>query len=321
MDEKNTREINLLDMLFAIWKWLVRCVRIFLNAVVKILRLIFRHKILTVALMLSAVIISQYLARSSNKQYNVDAMVVLHGVQAQTVMQIGSQLTSSSSRFKETSLARKLGLQDSVAKKISSILFFDVIDFHKDSVPDLVDFKRNHSNSDTVNVKMKDHVYIRFKIKGTNHAGEISNAILNYINKNTIVHADFETLINIYKQRIKLIDVESKRIDSLARKKYFEDEKTQIRLQNNQLLVGNQQKQLFYGDLLALQKYRSEAETKIAEAPAPAVVPSGFIINPQPVNGRVKYGVYGLVIGLCIALLLSVLIENLGKILEFLNKR
>lgn len=321
MDEKTTKEINLMDILIAIWGWIVKGVKAVIRTIGLILQLLFRHKILVIISMLVCFGVSQYFARKDNRRYNVDAMAVLHGPQAQTVMQIGNQLSLSSQRFTETSIGHKLGLNDSIAKKIAAIKFYNVIDYQKDSVPDLVDFHRNHSLSDTVNVKMRDHVYIRLQLIGTNHADEISNAVLNYINSNPVVRTDYETQINEYKQQIVVLDAEAKRIDSLAKIKYFEDEKTQIRLQNNQLLVGNQQKQLFYGDLLLLQSRKSLAEKRIAEAKSPVVVPSGFIINPKSLNGRITNGVYGLVLGLLLGLVLSFIIENLKKWLIFLSNK
>ena len=321
MEEKNTKEVNLLDIMSVIWNWIVKVVMFVISLAGKTLQLLFRHKILTIILLLLAFAVSQYFSRPSNRKYNVDAMAVLYGVQAKTVMQVGSQLTASSPRFEETSLSRKLGISDSVSKKIAGINFFNVIDFKSDSVPDRVDFNNKHPLSDTLNVRMRDHVYIRLKTIGTKHAAEVGDAVLKYINSNPTVQTEFESWKNQLRQSIVIAGLESKRLDSLARIKYFQDAKPNIRLDNNNLLIGNQYTQLFYGDMLYMQRIISESEAKLAEAETPLVIPSGFIINPQATNGRVKNGIEGLLIGLVLSVIAAFVIENFKNWIKFLNQK
>lgn len=320
-NNKTTNEINLIEILAIVWNWIVSAVKFVFRFAGGLLQMIFRHKVLTIILLIVAFAISQYFARTSNRQYNVDAMAVLHGVKAKTVKQIGSQLSTSSPRFKETTLGYKLGLPDSLSKRLLGVQFFDVIDYKKDSVPDVVDFNRNHSLSDTTNVVMPDHVYIRLILQGTKNVSEIGDAVLTYINENPVVDTDFETSKEMLKKQILITELEDKRLDSLAMIKYFENEKPNIKFQNNQLLIGNQTTQLFYGDRLYLQKIRAQAETKLAEAKAPVVIPSGFIINPKAINGRIKNGMNGLIIGLVLSVLIAFVLENYKKWIKFLKQK
>lgn len=321
MEEKNTREINLVDIFSAIWKWIVGAVLYIVAFVGKTLQLLFRHKVLTVILLLLAFGISQYLSRPSNRKYNVDAMAVLYGAEAKTVMQVGRQLVSSSPRFEITSLAHKLGISDSIAKEIVGVKFFNVIDYKNDSVPDMVDFRKKHSLTDTLNVLMPNHVFIRFKIKGTEHYEEVGDAILNYLNNNQAIQTEYQTWREIQNQKVAIADSETNRIDSLARKKYFEDSKQHMRFENNQLIVGSQYVQLFYSDMFKIHQKKTEAQVKLAEAKAPVMVPSGFVIDPKPINGRIKNGVKGLLIGLALSMVLAFVIENYKKWIEFLSQK
>lgn len=321
MEEKNTKEVNLLDILIAVWNWAVKAVMFVISLIGKTLQLLFRHKILVIILMLAAFAISQYFARPSNRNYNVDAMAVLYGVQAKTVMQVGNQLSTSSPRFEMTSLAHKLGVSDSVSKKIGAVQFFNVIDYKTDSVPDKVDFDNKHSLSDTVNVRMRDYVYIRLKMHGMDHAQEVGESVLNYLNNNEAIKAEYETWKKTLEQKIFVAYKEAKRIDSVANIKYFEETKPNIRFDNNRLLIGNQQTQLFYGDMFYLHKNITESEGKLAEAKTPIVVPSGFIINPNATNGRVKKGVEGLIVGFVLSILLAFFLENYKKWIKYLNNK
>lgn len=319
-DKKSTNEINLVDILGIIWEWIVSAVKFIVNLIGKTLQLLFRHKILTLILLLLSFAISQYNSRLSNRKYYVGGMAMLHGVPSSTIKQVGNQLTLSSNRFESTSLEQKLGLDTETAKFLIDVQFFDVIDYKKDSIPDVVDFSRKHSLSDTTNVVMRDHIYIRMKMYGTQHVQEVGDAVLTYLNSNATVQSDYETRRTNLTQRIEIIDSELKRIDSLSLIKYFEPEKQGMRFENNQLFVGNQYTQLFYRDKLVLQKNKAQTITSLAAAKAPVVMPSGFIIEPKALNDRIPNGIKGLAIGLALSILLASVFENYKKWVEFLKR-
>jgi len=319
MDNQNTKEINLMDIFTAIGKWLRKIIVGFIKYIGKLLQLSFRHKILIICVLLVSVIIGQYLSRPSARKYKVEGMCQLNGVNAPTVMETGKQLSFSSPLFLSTSLARKLNIPDSVAKKVAAIELFPVIDYQHNGVPDLVDFNRNHSLNDSMNVLMKNYVYIRIKMIGTDHAQEVGNAVLNYINSNEKAKKDFNVKRAQLIERINMCDMELARIDSLANITYFKDKKPEIKFENNKLLLGNSEIQLFYKNLLELLDTKAIAQTKLEDAVKPIVNPAGFIINPSPVNSRLKYGVYSLVFGLVLGLIFGFIIENRKKWLNFLK--
>ncbi|NLO70671.1 MAG: hypothetical protein GX102_06965 [Porphyromonadaceae bacterium] len=318
--KKSTNEINLVDILGIIWKWIVAAITYVVKLIGKTLQLLFRYKVLTIILLLLSFAFSQYQSRSSNRKFKVGGMAILHGVPASTIKQVGRQLTSSSDRFEATSLGQKLGLDKEKAESVELIEFFDVIDYQKDSIPDVVDFNRNHSLSDTTNVIMPNYIYIQMKMKGTKNVDEVGDAVLEYLNENATIKSNFETKRANLTQRIEIIDAELKRIDSLSLIKYFKPEKQSLKFENNQLIVGNQFTQLFYGDKLTLQKNKAETLTEFNAAKSPVIMPSGFIINPKALNGRVINGIKGLLIGLAISIFFAFIIENYRKWIEFLNK-
>ncbi|MFV0391875.1 MAG: hypothetical protein ACK5KP_08355 [Paludibacteraceae bacterium] len=320
-DKKTTSEVNLMDILVSIWNWIVKAVKYLFHLIGTVLQLLFKYKILTLIILIFAFAVSQYYARQSNRKYQTGAMAYLYGVRSPKVKQVGNQLTSSSPKFKETSIGYKLDLPDSLASRLLSVEFFDVIDYKSDSVPDRVDFARNHSLTDTLNILMNSYIYVRLTTLGTQNVDKISNAVLNYLNENADIKSDFDVYKSTLQERIQVAELESKRIDSLARKKYFESEKPNIQLQNNRLLVGEQRTQLMYGDLLFLQKDKAETERRLSEAKAPVVLPSGFIINPRPINGRVTNGIDGLIIGIILSVMLAFVLENYKKWLQFLRQK
>ncbi|NDP20590.1 MAG: hypothetical protein GZ091_05880 [Paludibacter sp.] len=319
MEENNSKEINLLQLIALVFGWFKKTGNRLIHFFVEMLRISFRHKISLIILVVICVAIGQYMARKSVRTYNADAMVMIYGSDAQTVKEVSKQLENSLSSNKLISLATKLSLPDSIAKNIASINSYYVIDYMRDSVADKIDFKKNHSLTDTVNVRMRDRIYLRMQIKSIAQVPQVQTALLNFFNNNNVLKSQFGVKKNEYIQQIRLCDLELKRIDSLASISYFKENEKQLRFDNNRLLIGEQHKQLFYGELLRLQEIKSVAEFKLSNYNQPIEIPASFVVNPVPLNGRVKYGVYGIIIGYFLALFLALITENYKKTLKFLN--
>ncbi len=321
MEDNNSKEINLLQLISLFFDWLIKIGKNILKAVSYILRLTFRRKITFIIVILVAIAVGQYMSRKSARIYKAGATAMIYGGDAQTVRAICKQLENSTPANKLISLSTKLSLPDSVAKNIVAIGSYYWIDFMRDSVADVVDFKDKHSLSDTMNVRMRDRVYIQLMTKSISQVPVVQQAILNYLNNNSDLKTQFETKRNDLLQQIKICNTESARIDSLAKEFYFKSPESQLQVTNNSVLLGEQRKQLFYGELLRLQELRGAAQIKLADFKQPVDMPSGLVVDPFPINGRVKYGILSILIGYALAFVLAVLLENFKGIMSFLKKK
>lgn len=317
----NDNEINLLQLVNLVFNWLKSIFLYFFVFIGYLLKLSYKHKIITIVFLLCSVSIGLYQSRPSAKIYKAEAMVMINGSEAQTVKEVCKQLENYSSEKKIISLSSKLSIPDSIAKNIVSIQSFYVIDYLKDGTADFVDFKNSHSLTDTLNKKMKDRLYFRVKIKNINQISVIQDAILQYLNNNKVLKTDFETKREEYKQQVLICNRESERIDSLAKVSYFKDRTTELRFTKDQLLLGEQKKQLFYDDLLRLQDLRAFINSKLADFKTPVYLPSGFVVNPSPENGSLKYSAIALIVGYLISLLLLVIIDNFKRTIKYLESK
>ena len=321
MEENNNKEINLLQLLTLLYNWFIKVLKNTINFFGNLIQLSYKFKILTIVVVAFNVSISLYLTRPSARIYKAEAMAMLYGSEAQTVKEVCKQLENSISSNNLYSLATKLSIPDSVAKNIVGFQSFYVIDYMKDKVADKIDFNNNHSLTDTLNIKMKDRLYFRVLSTNINQIPKVQVAILNYFNNNNVMKAQFANKRSELIQEIKICNNESLLIDSLAKVSYFKEVDKQLQFDKNKLIVGEQKKQLFYGELLDLQNIKSKAETQIVDFKQPVELPSGFVLNPIPLNGRVKYGVESIFIGYFIAVVISVLINNFKKIIKFLERK
>lgn len=321
MEDNNSKEINLLQLITLFFDWLKMVFKGIINAIGQIIKLSFRHKTILVIVIAMSVIVGQYMARKSARIYKAEAMAMIYGSDAQTVKEVTRQLENSLSTNNLISLATKLSLPDSVAKNIAEISSYYVIDYLKDDVADIIDFDNNHSLSDTLNLRMVDRIYLRIKTRNINQIAKVENAILNYFNNNEILKKHLDSKRDELKQQIKICNSEMLRLDSLAKVTYFSENNKQLQFDNNKLIIGKQEKQLFYNDLIYLQSFKSKSEKDLSEIELPVQFLSGLVVNPTPLNGRVKYGVTSLFVGFAIALIIAFFIENTDKIWSFLNRK
>lgn len=320
MEENNSKEINLLQLIGAAVDWFVKVGKSVLNLIADLIKLSYRYKIIIGVVLVLSIVYGQYLARPSERIYNAEAMAMLYGSEAQTVKEVSKQLENTLASNDLISFAAKLSLPDSIAKNIVGFQTFYVIDYLKDNVADKVDFANNHSLTDTLNLKMKDRLYFQVKIKKIAHLPVVQAALLQYFNSNSAMKTEFDIRKTELVNRIQICNIESRRIDSLAKISYFKNVDQQMSFDNNKLLVGEQKKQLFYDELLRLNDIRSYSEFRLADFKQPVDLPSDFVVNPKPINGRGKYGINSVIIGYALGLLIVILLDNLKKIKTFLVK-
>jgi len=321
MEENNSKEINLLQLISLFFNWLKKKWELILNFLGYLLRLSFRHILVIFIAVFVCFSIGYYLSRPSARIYKAEAVAMLYGVDTQTAKEVSKQLESSVSSNTLFSLSSKLSLPDSVTKNIVEITSFYVIDYLKDGVADMIDYKNSHSLTDTLNLRMKDRFCLQIKTLNINQVPIVQAAILNYFNTNLVMRNQFNIRKSEITQQINICDIELQRIDSLAKIFYFKDTEKQIRFEKDKLLVGDQKKQLFFEDLLKLHDIKAFAQSKLTDYTQPMTLPSGLVVNPNPENGRLKYEIVGLFLGFLIGLFVSALIENFKKILSFLDKK
>ena len=321
MKENDNKEINLLQLLEILINWIkVLIINIF-SFIGKLLKLLFRHLVLTLVSIIICLSIAIYFTRPSAKIYKADAIALVYGCDAQTVREISKQLENSGPVKGYASIASKLSLPDSVARNIIGFRTYTVIAYQKDGVAVLVDYNDIYPIKDTMYVKMRDRVSMQLLVKNINQIPQIQKAILNYFNTNEMLRIRLDNFKNQMNQQIAISGVELKRVDSLAKVSYFKDNNQQIRLNQNKLLFGEQQKQLFYTDLLKLQEIISTSKSALSNCKEPIEFPSGFAVDPKPINGIVKYSAYALILGLFISLVVAGLIENFSKITNYLKTK
>lgn len=319
MDDKNSKEINLLQLLSLVFNWIASVTKKIITFVGKLLQLSVKHWVLFSTILLLCIALGQYMARPSARKHKAGGIAMLYGSDNYTVGEICRQLSNTFSDNKNLSLSAKLGIPDSISKNIVTIASYNVIDYLKDETPDKIDFTRKHSLTDTLNLVMKDRIYLEIVTRNVNQVKTFQDAFLKYLNSNTVLKTKFETEKINLQNRIKVCDSEIKRIDSLAKVSYFKDTNKEISFNNNKLTVGEQRKQLFYDDMIRLNDIKAYSSEKIATYVQPVDFPSDMVVNSIAINNRITYGMKSFIIGTLLAFLMVFLLDNSKKIISFLK--
>ncbi|MBP8945424.1 MAG: hypothetical protein KBG25_05975 [Paludibacteraceae bacterium] len=319
MEEKNSQEVNLLDLIKMFNNWLKNVGKSILKLFNYLFKTSYKDKYSILVILIISIIIGQYYARPSNRQYYAEAMAYLFGPDAQTVKEVAKQLENVNSQNKLTSLSTKLSLPDSITKNIVSINSYYVIDHLNDNTPDKVDFKNSHPLDDTLNVRMRNRIYFRIITKNIDQIPQVQKALLNFFNSNPIISLQCEGKKMELKEKIAISEKEIQRLDSLAKMTYFKEPEKQLSWSNEKLIIGDQRKQLFYSDLLYLHDVKAECEAALLTYKQPIEFPSGLVVNPNPINGKMKYGLLSILIGLGIGILVALLNDQLKNTIK-MNK-
>lgn len=321
MKDKETKEINLLQLINIFFEWIMRILKKAFLFLGFLSQLFFKYWMVSFAIILLSLVVGLYLSRPSARIYKAEAMALFYGCELPTAKEVCGQLQNSLVKEKELSLGAKLGIPDSIANSIVLIENFNVIDYLKDETQDLIDFKKNHSLTDTLNLIMQDRFYLRIKMRNISYVKMVETAILQYFNSNPMIKREYEYAKAYLQSRIDLCDREMMRIDSLAKVSYFKDPNSKINFENDKLIVGEQEKQLFYKDLIQLTDIKSYSQKRLIDYKQPVAFPSGLKVNPLPINNRIKYTISSILIGVSIALLVAFILENLKKIMTYLLAR
>jgi len=322
MEEKKQNEINLLDLMQMFFRGLKKCGVSLLNLLGNTLRLLYRHKTLTCIVLAIGIAFGYYSGRPANRVFHAEAMAILNGSVAQTVKEVSRQLENASQLSDFTSLSAKLDLPDSIARNIISIESFYVIDFLADGTPDKVDFSHRHSWTDTLNVRARNRLFFRVRTRDVSQLPVFEEAFLNHFNTNSQLLGAFNARKGNLVQEIQILNSELVRLDSLAEISYFEAfTNQQIVFRENALLVGEQRKQMLHREFAIVQDRKTWRELEFAHFTAPVVLPTGFIVSPQPEKGRIRYMATYFFIGLVVAISLSLFIEHRKRILNYLQTK
>lgn len=264
-----------------------------------------------------------YFSRFENRIYKANAIAMINGASLQQFQQAFTPLRTE--QLVPDEAAVKPYLQN---KTITRLETFFVIDAMNDGISDYTDFERESSSTDTVRVRMKDRLALRFRIKGRNlgQLGDIENALLAYLNSNEALSQSFEGYVANLREEGAFNHAQAQKLDSLTSYYYFNEKtvvptigKQDTKGGNVNLYVDSSVK-LFLDDIYKQQQHLQQTDYRIQLATAPVVLENHFYLDPVPVNSRLKVMIWSLLLAWLISYICAELLNNRKAVSAWLKK-
>jgi len=321
-NKTSTDEIDLLDLFRrmgrTISRWASELGRAFLISVVFLLR---RWIPLGLSLV-AGVGLSLYMKLTSESFYTSDMILRGNAIPNAEMIPYINKLHNFFNEKNRPVLANELFLEPNVVKNIIDINAFWIIGRGKDRVvPTEVDYVNSHYVYDTVNIRMLDRLDIRVKIKSTQELTLLQNAIISYINKDSLFQQKNRLRLRQNKELLSRLDYDILQLDSLQKVKYFEETRSRHSSNGGQMIFLQEQKtQLVYTDIYNLYARKQSLEIDRDLYKDIVTVISDFDLPAKRENGGLYYGKHYIPLFFVITLLLLIILANRKKLKEVYNK-
>lgn len=318
MDNKENKELDLLDVLNSIGVGLKNCGLWVLKGIEWLLRLVYRCKFIC----LFFIILFGFLCYWQNrtKIYRGESDLKVSAFPAYTIKNLLEPLHLQCVYADSSLVASKLGLTVDEASKITNIEAFDYVDMFCDGTPDYVDFDQTWNATDTTMALFPGKLRVRIECIDTALFPKLSDAIINAISNSTQVKKEVALRISQLDEKIEAVDYEIMLLDSLRKKEYFERGKDVKLNLDKTVMLNEREMKLYHGDMLNLGKIRQELTWERNIYNQGLVFENNFEVNPLPINRWTKTYPKFIMIGLFFGILTSIIYTYRKSISSFFNK-
>ena len=318
------KETSLFDLIYAACKACGRGINRIICLLSRMIRLSWRKAYIVLPLLILGLAAGIYWTRPENRKYKVEAVLILNGPTefdvAQALMPIEFAVDANMSETQN--LQNLLQLEPEIARVTTRFEHFPVIDFRHDSVPDMIDYKRSHKRSDTLDIVMDNRIAVRFRTKNINSVPTVQQNLLQYLNSQPQIQAAFEAKKADIERFAEFCRVQTEVLDSFIVEFYFNQgtgSQNKVRPWSPGLVVGSREVQAMHNDMFELLERRKQVTHELSQMTAPVVLDSNFALNPEPVRNPHIWRILFMLAGWIAGAVLAWLIEDRKNILAWLR--
>ena len=318
------KETSLFDLIYAACKACGRGINRIICLLSRMIRLSWRKAYIVLPLLILGLAAGIYWTRPDNRKYKVEAVLILNGPTefdvAQALMPIEFAVDANMSETQN--LQNLLQLEPEIARVTTRFEHFPVIDFRHDSVPDMIDYKRSHKRSDTLDIVMDNRIAVRFRTKNINSVPTVQQNLLQYLNSQPQIQAAFEAKKADIERFAEFCRVQTEVLDSFIVEFYFNQgtgSQNKVRPWSPGLVVGSREVQAMHNDMFELLERRKQVTHELSQMTAPVVLDSNFALNPAPVRNPHIWRILFMLAGWIAGAVLAWLIEDRKNILAWLR--
>ena len=218
-------------------------------------------------------------------------------------------------------LSGALSMKPDMAKNISDISAYWIIDQSRDGIPDFIDYRGNHNSADTVNIRMQDRLAIRAIINSPQDLSLVRDGIIRFVSDDSLFQQRNRLRLKQNQDLLGRINYDIIQLDSLQKVKYFEETRNIRPASGGQIVFMQEQKtQLVYGDIYSLYARKQLLESERDLYKGIVTILSDFSLPARRDNGGLYYGKFIIPLFFAIALLILIILANRRKLDEIFKK-
>lgn len=265
--------------------------------------------------------VSYFFKVTSESAYTSDLVLRTNAVSTDDMLAYINRLHTFCIEQNKQTLAQAISLTPDQTKNINDINAFWIIDNGNDEVPDFVDYMGSHDVYDTINVRMKDRLDIRVKIKSPQELSTVRDGIILFINKDSLFQQKNRVRLRQNMEMLARLDYDIQQLDSLQKIKYFEETKSRLPQGGGQMIFLQEQKtQLIYSEIQALYLRKQIRESDRDLYQGIVTVLSDFSIPAVRDNGGFYYAKRTVPVFFILSLLILIVISNRKKLKDIYEK-
>lgn len=283
----------------------------------KALQLTYKYKALCALFIIVSSSLAIYQTTGDRKVYKGDMTISINDGNSFQYAEMVNSLNKYAKDLDHEGLAAALDLPSEIANEVRFLKPYFLIDMNKDSLCDIVDFKREFRASDTSNVRMHDGLVISVGMSSTEHYEEMEAALIEYFIGNQYLQDLNTARVNNLSELEQSLENDFNLIDSLQKIEYFQKNTNGINIMKN--LQVNTDKQMFYFNKVDILEKKMEISTKLTVKQDIVTVTSRFQPTKKSVNRPVTTLCCYCGISYALFLLLALLLKNKSVIMDFLK--
>ena len=281
MEDKNPKEIDLLDLLQSMGKAIGNFFKFLYDSAWWLIVFAVKNYILLAIFVGIGGVLGVIKISTASKGYKSSMIIRTNALRSYEMVDYFNELSeyiSSSSEYALKLKEENLGFYSLTSSKIKSLKPHFFIDYWGDGTLDEIDLKDNHSKKDTLNIRDSLHLSLEAIVTDPIVFTQIAEPVKKYIDSNPFIIKANKVRLRLLSDELKRLNNEIHYLDSLQRFSYFHKaDMAQLQFSpRSGLILGDNRQQLFHEDKAEIEAIKKKVELEYELHKEPTTIIKDF---------------------------------------------
>ncbi|MDR1730078.1 MAG: hypothetical protein LBR52_05395 [Prevotellaceae bacterium] len=288
MEEKEKKELDLIDIIRTIFNYIRKIVFKIWDFTVWLLRFLFQAKWILVVAVIFGILYSFYKSRPEKLHYRGETEIRFNVYDAYFYRDLTNALGLYTMDENKSSLMQALDLTREEANNLLSIDSYFFIKKYLGAVKVDYSYEFEAIKRDTNDVRLNDRLLLVVTSRDTAIYSKLLKKIKSFYESNAIVQEENAIRMRHIDEKMRMINNEIQLLDSLRKKEYFKKESGSQAKLDQTILLSEKERRLYHDDILGLEYTMQGLQWEKEIKPGGVRFMSPFRVDPIPVNNLRK---------------------------------